>query len=125
VVAAKPLDPFIGIMKPFPLTTSENEENTARSRWESEGGRSGELLALALTDQEDLVIPLFVSTEQAIRWGSHLNPEQHTTLVKAQQALSQDALSERNPQHMVNLATRSQLLREAAEAFTEYADDGT
>jgi hypothetical protein len=113
------LIPFIGIMKPFPLTTSGNEENTARSRWESEGGNPGELPGLAVANQEDLVIPQFVNTEQAIRWGSHLNAEQHTTLVKAQRTLSQDALSERNPQRMVNLATQSQLLREAAEAFTE------
>ena len=119
------LIPFIGIMKPFPLTTSEKEENTSRSRWESEGGNSGELTAVAVTGQEDLVIPLLVNTEQAINWGSHLNPQQHTTLVKAQRALSKAALSERNPQHMVDLATRSQLLREAAEAFAEHADVGS
>jgi uncharacterized membrane protein YccC len=113
------LIPFTGIMKPLPFTTSENEENTAQSRWDGEGGNSGELPALAVTNQEGLVIPLFASTEQAMRWGSHLNAEQHTTLVKAQRALSQDALAEPNPQRMVNLATRSQLLREAAEAFTE------
>ena len=112
-------------MKLFPLTTSETEETSARSRWESEGGNSGQLPALEVIDQEDLVIPPFVTTEQAITWGSHLNAEQHTTLVKAQRALSQDALSERNLQRMVNLATRSQLLREAAEAFAESANDGT
>ena len=117
-MAAKPLDPFIGIMKQPCLTTSQNEENTAQSRWESEGGNSGELLPV-VNGREELVIPIFVSTEQAISWGSHLNAKQHTTLVKAQRALSKDALSEPNPQRMVNLATQSQLLREAAEAFKE------
>ena len=112
------------LLKPLPLTTSVNEEASARSRWESEGGNFGELPALAVNNQEDLVIPILVSTEQAIEWGSHLNAEQHTTLLQAQRALSQVALSESNPQRMVNLATRSQLLREAAGAFIEHRDGG-
>lgn len=37
MVAAEALDSFIG-MNPLDLTTSQNEENTAQSRWESEGG---------------------------------------------------------------------------------------
>jgi hypothetical protein len=49
--------------------------------------------------------------------GTHLNTEQHTTLVQTQRTLSKNALAERNMQHMVDLATQSQLLREAAEAF--------
>ena len=118
VVVAEPLDAFIRIMNPPPFTTWQNEENTAQSRWESEGGNAGELPPV-VSGREELVIPNFVSTEQAISWGSHLNAKQHTTLVKAQRALSENALSEPNPQRMVNLATRSQLLREAAEAFTE------
>lgn len=68
-------------------------------------------------NQNELLIPNLVSTEQAIRWGSHLNTEQHTTLVKTQRVLSKNALAERNMQRMVDLATQSQLLREAAEAF--------
>ena len=118
VVVAEPLDASIRIMNPPLLTTSQNEENTAQSRWESEGGNAGELPPV-VNGREELVIPIFGSTEQAINWGSHLNAEQYTTLVNAQRALSKDALSEPNPQRMVNLATRSQLLREAAEAFTE------
>jgi hypothetical protein len=62
-------------------------------------------------------IPTFVSSEQAIEWGSHLNEEEHAALVKRQRALSKTALAERNLQRMVNLATQSQLMREAAEAF--------
>ena len=73
---------------------------------------------------EDLVIPILVSTEQAIRWGSHLNTEQHTTLVQTQQTLCKNALAERNMQRMVDLATQSQLLREAAEAFVLPEDNG-
>jgi hypothetical protein len=64
-----------------------------------------------------LSIPTFVSTEQAMEWGSHLNAEEHDALVKRQRALSKTALAERNLQRMVNLATQSQLMREAAEAF--------
>ena len=64
-----------------------------------------------------LVIPMFVSTEQAMEWGSHLNAKQHATLVKKQRALSSSALAESDPQQMVDLATQSQLMREAAEAF--------
>jgi hypothetical protein len=62
-------------------------------------------------------IPAFVSTEQAMEWGSHLNAEEHAALIKRQRALSKTALAERNLQRMVNLATQSQLMREAAEAF--------
>ena len=64
-----------------------------------------------------LLIPTFFSTEQAIEWGSHLNAKQHATLVKTQRALSSSALAECDLQQMVNLATQSQLMREAAEAF--------
>ena len=63
-----------------------------------------------------LVVPDFVSTEQAVEWGSHLSAEQHATLVKMQRTASNAARRERNLQRMVNLATRSQLMREAAEA---------
>ncbi len=62
-------------------------------------------------------IPALVSTERATEWGSHLNPEQHTALVKAQRALSYAAATESNLQLKVNLAARSQLMREADEAF--------
>jgi hypothetical protein len=61
-------------------------------------------------------IPTFVSTEQAIEWGSHLNAKQHATLLKAQHALSNAALGECDLQRMVDLATQSQLMREAGEA---------
>jgi len=64
-----------------------------------------------------LLIPMFVSTEQAVEWGSHLNAKQHAKVVKRQRALSSSALGECDPQRMVDLATQSQLLREAAEAF--------
>jgi hypothetical protein len=65
----------------------------------------------------NLVIPTFISTEQAMKWGSHLNAEQHATLLERQRALSNTALAECNLQRMVNLATQSQLMREATEAF--------
>ena len=64
-----------------------------------------------------LGIPTFVSTEHATEWGSHLNAEQHTSLVKAQRALSYTAANEPNLQLKVNFATQSQLMREAAGAF--------
>ncbi len=65
---------------------------------------------------EKLCIPTFASTEYAVEWGSHLDAEQHATLVKAQRALSDTALGEYDLQRMMNLATQSQLMREAAEA---------
>jgi len=64
---------------------------------------------------EKLCIPTFASTEQAVDWGSHLNAEQHATLVKAQRVLSDTALGEYDLQCMMNLGTQSQLMREAAE----------
>jgi hypothetical protein len=63
-----------------------------------------------------LRIPFFSSTEQAMEWGSHLNPKQHAMLVEAQRALSHTALGESDLQRKVDLATQSQLMREAAEA---------
>ena len=121
MVANEALDSFIGIMNRLPLTTSHNEENAAENRWESEGGNSGELQALAASGE--LVIPILVSTEQAMRWGAHLNDRQHTALVEKQRALSKVALAERSMQRMINLATQSQLLREAAEAFVPSEHD--
>jgi hypothetical protein len=115
MVANEARDSFNGVMNHLSLATSQNEESNAHSRWESEGGKSQGLQRLAAN--EEFVIPILGSTEQAIIWGSHLNAEQHTTLVKTQRALSKHALVEGNMQRMVDLATQSQLLREAAEAF--------
>jgi hypothetical protein len=64
-----------------------------------------------------LLIPIFVSTEQAMEWGSRLNAKQHATLLKTQRALSNAARGESSPQRRINLATQSQLMREAAEGF--------
>jgi hypothetical protein len=64
----------------------------------------------------NLIIPAFVSTEQAMVWGSRLNPEQRATLLDMQRSVSDAAGTEADPQSMVNLATQSQLMREAAEA---------
>jgi hypothetical protein len=64
-----------------------------------------------------LRIPTFVSTEQAVEWGSHLNAEEHAALVERQRGLSNTALAECNLKRKVRLATQSQLMREAAGAF--------
>jgi hypothetical protein len=64
-----------------------------------------------------LAVPIFASSEQALEWGSRLNPEQHATLVDVQRTASTAARGERNLQRMVDLATQSQLMREAAEAY--------
>jgi hypothetical protein len=65
---------------------------------------------------QSLIIPAFVSTEEAMVWGSDLNPEQRATLLDIQRSVSNAARAEADPQHMINLATQSQLMREAAEA---------
>ena len=65
---------------------------------------------------QSLIIPAFVSTEEAMLWGSDLNPEQRATLLDIQRSVNNAARAEADPQRMVNLATQSQLLREAAEA---------
>ena len=64
-----------------------------------------------------LALPVFASTEQAVEWGTHLNPEQHATLLDIQRTASNAALGERNLHRMVSLATQAQLMREAAQAF--------
>jgi hypothetical protein len=66
---------------------------------------------------EALHVPAFNSTEQAIAWGSCLDAEEHDSLLEMQRTLGRAASEARDPQLMVDLATRSQLIREAAEAF--------
>jgi len=63
---------------------------------------------------QSLIIPVFSSTEEAMEWGSHLNPEQRVTLLDIQRRMSNSAQAEADLQRMVNLATQSQLMREAA-----------
>ena len=64
-----------------------------------------------------LVIPIFLSTEQAMEWGSCLNEKQQVTLLTVQCALSDASRAECNSQRKLNLGMQSQLLHEAAEAF--------
>ena len=64
-----------------------------------------------------LGVPMFVSTEQAMEWGSRLNAAEPATLVDIQRTASNAARENGDLQQMVNLATQSQLIREAAEAF--------
>jgi hypothetical protein len=70
----------------------------------------------SLAPVKRFVVPIFGSTEEAVEWGSHLNSEQHATLIDMQRTVSSAAHAEPNLQRMVNLATQSQLMREAAEA---------
>ena len=64
---------------------------------------------------QSLIIPAFVSTEEAMEWGSRLNPEQRSPLLDIQRSLGNAARAEADSQRMVNLATQSQLMREAGE----------
>ena len=64
-----------------------------------------------------LVIPIFLSTEHALEWGSNLSAKQHLTLVTVQSALSDAARAESNPQRKLDLGMQSQLMREAAQGF--------
>ena len=65
---------------------------------------------------QSLIIPAFVSTEEAMVWGSNLNPEQRATLLDIERSVNNSARAEADPQRMINLATQSQMMREAAEA---------
>jgi hypothetical protein len=64
-----------------------------------------------------LRVPRFASSEQAMEWGSRLNAAQHATLIDIQRTSSNAARENGDLQRMVSLATQSQLIREAAEAF--------
>ena len=73
---------------------------------------------LSLLDRiTSLHVPAFVCTEHAVAWGSHLSERQHDTLIDIQRTAEDAAHLECDLQRIVNLATKSQLLREAAEAF--------
>ncbi len=73
---------------------------------------------LALLNRiQKLGVPVFISTEEAMAWGSGLNPEQRETLFDVHRTLSNAALAEDDLQRKVNLATQSQLIREAAETL--------
>src|SRR5437763_16801085 len=65
---------------------------------------------------QSLIIPAFVSTEEAMLWGSNLNSEQRATLLDIHRSVRNAALAETDPQRMIDLATQSQLMREAGEA---------
>ena len=65
---------------------------------------------------KNLAVPVFASTEHAVEWGSHLDAQQRATLIDVRRSANDAAYGEENLQRMVNLATRSQLMREAAEA---------
>ena len=64
-----------------------------------------------------LRVPLFLSSEEAMEWGSRLNAAEHATLVDTHRTCSNAARETADLQRMVNVATQSQLLGEAAEAF--------
>jgi hypothetical protein len=66
---------------------------------------------------KDLCVPAFISTEEAMLWGSNLSAEEHDTLIEVQRRLRDAVRAEQDPQHTLDLATRAQLVREAAEAF--------
>jgi hypothetical protein len=72
-----------------------------------------------------LGVPLFVSSEQAMEWGSRLDAAQHATLVDIQSSFSNAARESGDLQRMLNLATQSQLIREAAEAFVPELGDAS
>ena len=100
-------------------STSSNQD--ALDKWliDSAGNIAISPSGLALLARiKNLVVPVFASTEHAVEGGSHLDAEQHATLVDMQRTASNAAHDERNLQRVVNLATRSQLTREAAEAAT-------
>jgi len=40
---------------------------------------------------QSLIVPAFVSTEEAMEWGSRLNPEQRATLLDIRQSVSNAA----------------------------------
>ena len=78
---------------------------------------------LGLLQRIDILgVPLFASAE-AMEWGSRLNAAQHATLVDIQRTASNAARENGELQRMVALATQSQLIREAAEAFTPALPD--
>jgi hypothetical protein len=72
---------------------------------------------------KNLAVPDFLGTEEAMEWGSHLNAEEHETLIEIQRTSSNAALSEGTLQGKIDHATESQLIREAAEAFAPRATD--
>ncbi len=52
-----------------------------------------------------------------MEWGTHLTGAQYATLVKEQRVLNDVALGEFDLQRKLDLATQSQLMSEAADAF--------
>lgn len=68
-----------------------------------------------------LLVPHFGSTEEAMEWGSTLNTCQRATLLDILRTAQNAARRESHPQRMVDLATRSQLIREACESFSPTA----
>src|SRR5438105_12577502 len=63
---------------------------------------------------QSLIVPAFVSSEQAMEWGSHLNPEQLATLLDINRNMSNAARAEADPQrseeHTSELQSRVDLV---------------
>lgn len=72
-----------------------------------------------------LGVPLFVSCEQAMEWGSRLNAIEHAALVDIQRTCSNAARDNGDSQQMLDLGTQSQFMQEAAEAFTPDSRDAS
>jgi hypothetical protein len=68
-----------------------------------------------------LVIPIFVSTEQAIEWGSRLNEKQHVALATVQCALSDASRAECNSQRKLDLGIDGTILILVCVSVRNYA----
>lgn len=65
-----------------------------------------------------LLVPHFRSTDEAMDWGSKLSTSQKATLLDILRTAQNAAGRASGAQRMVDLATRSQLIREACESFS-------
>ena len=99
-------------------STSTREDDFSTWLVDLAGNVAASEAGLALLGRiKKLAVPFFGSTEEAMVWGSQLDPEERETRMHVQHAASNAALSEPNLQRMVVLATQSQLIREAAETY--------
>lgn len=65
---------------------------------------------------DDLVIPNFASTEEAVAWGEQQKPADLRVIIAVYKTLERIALTSTDLQRKLDYALEAQLVREAAEA---------
>ncbi len=66
---------------------------------------------------DELVIPAFANTEEAVAWGEQQKPEDLRVIIAVYKTLEAISLTSTDLQRKLDYAVEAQLIREAAESI--------